>query len=168
MQLLQYQLITEINKMSKKAPFKKFTDLTIKLSKLNKSFLSCVEDELLFNGIYEINATQALMLKNIGEDKSNVSKTTTQGYYLGKNLSYNASALLNKGYLTKQVGDHDKRIIYLVLTEKGTGILNIVNNALLTQQESLTKIGINDNSIENISRIIDKFQIVLDRNIRII
>jgi DNA-binding MarR family transcriptional regulator len=148
-------------------PFKKFTDLTIKLSKLNKSFLSCVEDELLFNGIYEINATQALMLKNIGEDKSNVSKTTTQGYYLGKNLSYNSDALLKKGYLTKQVGISDKRCVYLVLTKKGSKVLGMVNNALLTQQESLTKIGIRDNSIENINIIIDKLQRVLDNNIRI-
>lgn len=146
---------------------KKFTDLTIKLSKLNKSFLSCVEDELLFNGIYDINSTQALMLKNIGEDKSNVSKTTTQGYYLGKNLSYNAASLLKKGYLTKQVEENDKRCVYLVLTEKGIEILIMVNNAILTQQESLTKVGIKDNSIENINSIIDKFQRVLDNNIRI-
>jgi len=149
-------------------PFKKFTDLTVKLSKLNKSFLSCVEDELLFNGIYEVNATQALMLKNIGEDKSNVSKTSTQGYYLGTNLSYNAASLLKKGYLTKQVDENDKRCVYLVLTENGISILKMVNKALLTQQKSLTKVGIKDTSIENINRIIDKFQRVLDSNIRIV
>lgn len=153
--------------MSPPTPFKNFIDLTVKLSKLNKSFLSCVEDELFFNGIYEINATQALMLKNIGEEKSNVSKTTTQGYYLGKNLSYNAAILLKKGYLVKQVGDSDRRFIYLVLTEKGTEILYMVNNALMTQQESLTKVGVKDNSIANINSIIDKLQRILDNNIRI-
>ncbi len=149
-------------------PFKKFTDLTVKLSKLNKSFLSFIGDELLFNGIYEINATQALMLKNIGEDKSNVSKTSTQGYYLGTNLSYNTASLLKKGYLTKQVEDNDKRCVYLVLTDKGVGILKMVNKALLSQQKSLTEVGIEDSSIENINTIIDKFQRVLDNNIRII
>lgn len=154
--------------MTSPTPFKKFTDLTIKLSKLNKSFLSCVEDELLFNGIYDINSTQALMLKNIGEDKSNVSKTTKQGYYLGTNLSYNAASLLKKGYLIKQVDENDKRCVYLILTDNGIAILKMVNKALLSQQKSLTKVGIKDSSIENINIIIDKFQRVLDNNIRIV
>jgi len=129
--------------------------------------MSCIEDELLFNGIYDINATQALMLKNIGQDKSNVHKTSTQGYYLGKNLSYNGDSLLKKGYIIKQQGYNDKRCVYLMLTEKGMEIFDIVNNALTVQQESLTKKGIKDNSIESINKIVDKLQRILDNNIRI-
>lgn len=146
--------------------FNNFVDLTIKLSKLNKSFLSCIEDRLSFNGIYEVTAIQSLILKNIGADKLNLSKASTKGYYLGKNISYNVASLLKKGYLTKQEKESDRRCVYLVLTEKGTQVLNVINNELSIQQKSLTKIGVGDNSIENINGIIDKLQIVLDRKIK--
>jgi len=126
-----------------------------------------VEDELSDKGIYDVNATQALMLKNIGGDKSYVQKTTTKGYYLGTNLSYNIAAMLKKGYLTKQIGYNDKRRVYLMLTDKGIEVLYIVNKALSVQQESLTKTGIEGNYIKDINKIVDKLQRVLDSNIRI-
>lgn len=155
------------NKMSKHTALKAFSELTLKLNKLNKLFMDRIEADLKFNNIYEINAVQALMLKNIGIGKTTVTQATTKGYYLGTNISYNITSLNNKGYLTKQTYYGDARCIYLVLTKKGHQVLKIINKTLLTQQESLTKDGLEDNAIENINSIIDKLQRVLDNSIRI-
>lgn len=144
-----------------------FADLTVKLSKVNKSFMNRVESELQLNDIYEINAVQALMLKNIGKSRTNVSKATTQGYYLGTNISYNLDILLKGGYLTKEVHEDDRRCAYLTITKKGSKILSIINDVLIDQQQSLTKEGIQDTFIENIISILDKLQASLDSNVRI-
>lgn len=153
--------------MSPLTPFGHFSDLTVKLSKVNRAFMNRVEIELQLNKIYEINASQALLLKNIGKSRTNVSKVCSQGYYLGTNISYNLNILLKGGYLTKEIYEEDRRCAYLFLTKKGTNILNIVNDVLIHQQESLTKVGIENNFIENIISILDKLQTSLDNSGRL-
>ncbi len=60
--------------------FGNFSELTVKLNKLNKLFMSRIDNELQFNGIHEINATQALMLVNIGNNKTTLANAQTNGY----------------------------------------------------------------------------------------
>lgn len=153
--------------MSPLTPFDLFSDLTVKLSKINQAFLNSLEYELDNHEIYEINVIQALMLKNIGDTKTNITKATSRGYYLGKNMSYNISALLSKGYLLKEIDNNDERSVCLILTKKGLKVLSIIDNAISSQVRSLTSEGVNDNFIENVNGIIDKMQIVLDKNARI-
>jgi len=144
-----------------------FSNLTMKLNKLNKLFMFRVESELQSRGIFEVNATQALMLINIGSEKATIAKTTNIGYYIGTNISYNINALLKKGYITKISSKDDKRSVYLSPSKKGIAIINIVKETLLFQHQSLTNEGVEDTFIINISNIIDKLQTILDNNVRI-
>ena len=52
--------------------------------------------------ITDINAVQALLLANIGEEEINVRELMNRGYYQGSNASYNLKKLVENGYLLQE------------------------------------------------------------------
>ena len=144
--------------------FEEFSNMTIKLNRLNKAFADFIDSILKHNNIYDLSSIQALILINIGEEKTNISRAVSKGYYLGTNTSYNIESLINKGYLKKQTCNEDMRCVYLTLTKKGIKALNVTNNAFLSQKKLLTKIGLGTTHIKKINRTIDALQNVLVGN----
>lgn len=147
--------------------FQNFSELTVRLNRLNKSFMDNLEYDLDIKGIDDINITQALMIKNIGNSKANITNITNHGYFIGTNITYNVNLLLQKGYLVKDMDTADNRCVYLSLTKKGLAILKIINSSMLSQKDALTNVGVKDIFIQNIISIIDKLQRVLQANVRI-
>src|SRR5438067_7193431 len=89
------------------------------VERLHRHFLEVVKLELDGLGIHDINNVQGMMLFNIGDAEMTVGELTLRGCYLGSNVSYNVSKLVEKGYLAAERSEHDRRSIRVRLTDKG-------------------------------------------------
>lgn len=89
------------------------------IERLHRHFLDVLRAELRAMHIEDINAVQALLLYNIGEDEVVIRDLKDRGYYHGSNVSYNIKKLTEFGYLTQERCAHDRRSIRLKLTDKG-------------------------------------------------
>ena len=89
------------------------------IGRVHRQFLEVVKLELDGMSIRDINNVQAMMLFNIGEAEMTVGELTLRGCYLGSNVSYNVKNMAEQGYLVQQRSVHDRRSVYVRLTEKG-------------------------------------------------
>jgi DNA-binding MarR family transcriptional regulator len=90
------------------------------VERLHRHFLDVVKLELDGLGIHDINNVQGLMLFNIGDaEMMTVGELTSRGCYLGSNVSYNVKKMVENGYLSQKRSVHDRRSIYVRLTDKG-------------------------------------------------
>ncbi len=96
------------------------------IERLHRHFLDVLRTETRRMGITDINAVQALLLYNIGEDEVAVRDLKDRGYYQGSNVSYNIKALTECGYLMQERSQHDRRSVRLKLTDKGMTLCNAV------------------------------------------
>lgn len=136
-----------------------FLNLSAKIVYLNKRFLEYLKNELEDNDIHGISAIQALIIKNIGTDKRNVWKTTNCGYYpIGTNLSYNINILIESGFVEKNQDRNDTRNAIISLTAKGLRILDIINGAIMSQENALFEVGISDKDLRATNKILDKLE----------
>ena len=111
------------------------------VERLHRRLLDVIKDEFDRRDIGEINAVQALLLYNIGDNELTASELRTRGYYLGSNVSYNVKKLVEMGYLHHARSRMDRRAVRISLTPKGKEIHDIV--AQLYDKHALTveKIG---------------------------
>ncbi|MCA1907177.1 MAG: MarR family transcriptional regulator, partial [Magnetospirillum sp.] len=63
------------------------------IERLHRHFLDVLRTELRRLGIDDINAVQALLLYNIGENEVVIRDLKDRGYYQGSNVSYNIKSL---------------------------------------------------------------------------
>ncbi len=89
------------------------------IERLHRHFLDVLRAELHRLEVDDINAVQALLLYNIGEDEVVIRDLKDRGYYHGSNVSYNIKKLTEFNYLQQERSTHDRRSIRLKLTEKG-------------------------------------------------
>jgi DNA-binding MarR family transcriptional regulator len=89
------------------------------IERLHRHFLDVLRAELRRKGIEDVNAVQALLLYNIGENDVVIRDLKDRGYYQGSNVSYNIKGLTEYGYLTQERSPHDRRSVRLKLTDKG-------------------------------------------------
>ncbi len=89
------------------------------IERLHRHFLDVLRAELHRLEVEDINAVQALLLYNIGEDEVVIRDLKDRGYYHGSNVSYNIKKLTEFNYLAQERSTHDRRSIRLKLTEKG-------------------------------------------------
>lgn len=120
---------------------KEYLELTRLVERLHRRFLDVLRAELNRMTIKDINAVQALLLANIGEEEIVIRDLVERGYYQGSNVSYNIKKLVDMGYLEQERSTHDRRSVRVRLTEKAMGVVQSVreleeNNALsLARQE---------------------------------
>ncbi len=69
------------------------------VERLHRLLLDVIKDEFERVGIIEINAVQALLLFNIGDNEVTAGELKTRGYYQGSNVSYNLKKLVDMGYM---------------------------------------------------------------------
>jgi DNA-binding MarR family transcriptional regulator len=105
---------------------KSYFDTVRLIERLHRHFLDVLRTELRNLGIEDINAVQALLLYNIGENEVVIRDLKDRGYYQGSNVSYNIKALTEAGYLTQERSPHDRRSVRLKLTDKGLELCNAV------------------------------------------
>jgi len=68
-----------------------------------------------------------MLLFNIGDARMSVGELTSRGYYLGSNVSYNARNLVENGYFAHERSVHDRRAVYVRLTDKGRTLRDRLN-----------------------------------------
>ena len=114
------------------------------VERLHRLLLDVIKDEFERVGVLEINAVQALLLFNIGDNEVTAGELKTRGYYQGSNVSYNLKKLVDMGYMHHQRCEIDRRSVRVRLTEKGRGIRDVVARLFLGHSEGLMSRGVLD------------------------
>lgn len=107
-------------------------EISIYGEKNYKLFLEVIKREIDKEGYIDINAVQAFMLMNMGENVVTIGEIISRGYYIGTNATYNIKKLIKSGYLDSSPSNYDKRAIYLKLTSKGFDLVQKLDK-ILTQ-----------------------------------
>lgn len=81
------------------------------VERLHRLLLDVIKDEFERVGVLEINAVQALLLYNIGDNEVTAGELKSRGYYQGSNVSYNLKKLVEMGYMHHQRSEIDRRSV---------------------------------------------------------
>ena len=112
------------------------------VERLHRLLLDVIKDEFERVGVLEINAVQALLLFNIGDNEVTAGELKSRGYYQGSNVSYNLKKLVDAGYMHHQRCEIDRRSVRVRLTEKGRGIHDVVSALFARHAEGLQAKGV--------------------------
>ena len=122
------------------------------VERLHRLLLDVIKDEFERIGILEINAVQALLLFNIGENEVTAGELKSRGYYQGSNVSYNLKKLVEAGYMHHQRSEVDRRSVRVRLTDKGREIRDAVGELFNRHAEGLVSRNVlNAEGIEDIN-----------------
>jgi len=103
-----------------------YLDLLALIERLHRLMLDVIKDEFERVGQLDLNAVQALLLYNIGDQELSAGELRSRGYYQGSNVSYNLKKLVESGYMHHERSDVDRRAVRVRLTEKGQNLRNQV------------------------------------------
>ncbi len=98
------------------------------VERLHRLLLDVIKDEFERLGLLDINAVQALLLFNIGDNEVTAGELKSRGYYQGSNVSYNLKKLVETGYMHHQRCEIDRRAVRVRLTEKGRHVREVVGD----------------------------------------
>ena len=107
------------------------------VERLHRLLLDVIKDEFERVGIIEINAVQALLLFNIGDNEVTAGELKTRGYYQGSNVSYNLKKLVDTGYMHHQRCEIDRRSVRVRLTPRGREIRDLISALFARHAEGL-------------------------------
>lgn len=119
-----------------------YLDSLALVERLHRLLLDVIKDEFERLGVLEINAVQALLLFNIGDNEVTAGELKTRGYYQGSNVSYNLKKLVEMGYMHHQRCEIDRRSVRVRLTEKGRGIRAVISKLFANHAEGLQAKGV--------------------------
>lgn len=119
-----------------------YLDSLALVERLHRLLLDVIKDEFERVGILEVNAVQALLLFNIGENEVTAGELKSRGYYQGSNVSYNLKKLVETGFMHHQRCEIDRRSVRVKLTERGREIRDIVEELFARHAEGLQQRGI--------------------------
>jgi DNA-binding MarR family transcriptional regulator len=112
------------------------------VERLHRLLLDVIKDEFERVGVLEINAVQALLLFNIGDNEVTAGELKSRGYYQGSNVSYNLKKLVEMGYMHHQRCEIDRRSVRVRLTVKGREIRDVVSGLFARHAEGLEAKGV--------------------------
>lgn len=112
------------------------------VERLHRLLLDVIKDEFERVNVLEINAVQALLLFNIGDNEVTAGELKTRGYYQGSNVSYNLKKLVEMGYMHHQRCEIDRRSVRVKLTSKGREIRETVANLFERHADGLQSKGV--------------------------
>ncbi|MGB0439322.1 MAG: MarR family winged helix-turn-helix transcriptional regulator [Paracoccaceae bacterium] len=121
-----------------------YLDSLALVERLHRLLLDVIKDEFERVGIIDINAVQALLLFNVGDNEVTAGELKTRGYYQGSNVSYNLKKLVDMGYMHHQRCEIDRRSVRVRLTEKGHDIRKIVDELFANHAEGIETRGVLD------------------------
>lgn len=114
-----------------------YLDALSLVERLHRLLLDVIKDEFERVGLLEINAVQALLLYNIGENEVTAGELKSRGYYQGSNVSYNLKKLVEMGYMHHQRCEIDRRSVRVRLTEKGRHVRQTVADLFTRHAQGL-------------------------------
>lgn len=112
------------------------------VERLHRLLLDVIKDEFERLGMLEINAVQALLLFNIGDNEVTAGELKTRGYYQGSNVSYNLKKLVEMGFMHHQRCEIDRRSVRVKLTPRGREIRDVVGRLFARHAEGLESKGV--------------------------
>ena len=119
-----------------------YLDALALVERLHRLLLDVIKDEFERVGMLEINAVQALLLFNVGDNEVTAGELKTRGYYQGSNVSYNLKKLVEMGFMHHQRCEIDRRSVRVRLTGKGREIRDVVGNLFARHAEGLQNKGV--------------------------
>ncbi|OJI95273.1 winged helix DNA-binding protein [Planktotalea frisia] len=81
------------------------------VERLHRLLLDVIKDEFERVNMLEINAVQALLLFNIGDNEVTAGELKSRGYYQGSNVSYNLKKLVEMDFMHHQRCEIDRRSV---------------------------------------------------------
>lgn len=114
-----------------------YLDALTLVERLHRLLLDVIKDEFERIGLLDINAVQALLLFNIGDNEVTAGELKSRGYYQGSNVSYNLKKLVDLGYMHHERSEIDRRSVRVRLTEKGRNTRLVVARLFATHAEGL-------------------------------
>ena len=114
-----------------------YLDALTLVERLHRLLLDVIKDEFERVGVLEINAVQALLLFNIGDNEVTAGELKTRGYYQGSNVSYNLKKLVEMGYMHHQRCEIDRRSVRVRLTARGREIRDLISALFARHAEGL-------------------------------
>lgn len=112
------------------------------VERLHRLLLDVIKDEFERVGVLEINAVQALLLFNIGDNEVTAGELKSRGYYQGSNVSYNLKKLVEMGYMHHQRCEIDRRSVRVRLTPKGRKIRDMIADLFARHADGLQSKGV--------------------------
>ena len=116
-----------------------YLDALSLVERLHRLLLDVIKDEFERVGILEINAVQALLLFNIGDNEVTAGELKSRGYYQGSNVSYNLKKLVEMGYMHHQRSEIDRRSVRVRLTASGREVRDVIGKLFGRHAEGLVK-----------------------------
>jgi len=112
------------------------------VERLHRLLLDVIKDEFERLGILEINAVQALLMFNIGDNEVTAGELKSRGYYQGSNVSYNLKKLVDMDYMHHQRCEIDRRSVRVRLTPKGRNVRDLVSELFARHADALESRGV--------------------------
>lgn len=119
-----------------------YLDALALVERLHRLLLDVIKDEFERVGMLEVNAVQALLLFNIGDNEVTAGELKTRGYYQGSNVSYNLKKLVEMGCMHHQRCEIDRRSVRVKLTPRGREIRDVVARLFARHAEGLESKGV--------------------------
>jgi len=107
------------------------------VERLHRLLLDVIKDEFERLGVLDVNAVQALLLFNIGDNELNAGELKSRGYYQGSNVSYNLKRLVEMGYMHHRRSEVDRRSVRVRLTDKGRRLRDVVARLFQSHAEGI-------------------------------
>lgn len=107
------------------------------IERLHRLLLDVVKDEFDRTGVSELNAVQALLLYNMGDNELTAGELKSRGFYMGSNVSYNLKKLVDMGYIDYERSETDKRSVRVSLSAKGRQAAEVVSRLYQRQLGSV-------------------------------
>ncbi len=129
------------------------------VERLHRLLLDVIKDEFERVGVLEINAVQALLLFNIGDNEVTAGELKSRGYYQGSNVSYNLKKLVEMGYMHHQRCEIDRRSVRVKLTDRGCKIRDVVSDLFSRHADGLQQKGVlGPEGIDDITRSLKRME----------
>lgn len=114
-----------------------YVDTLALIERLHRLLLDVIKDEFERLGHIDVNAVQALLLFNIGDNEVTAGELKSRGYYQGSNVSYNLKKLVDAGYMHHKRCEVDRRSVRVSLTEKGAAVSRVVEALFQRHHEEI-------------------------------
>ena len=150
---------TPIEQGTRPAYTAQYLDTLGLVERLHRLLLDVIKDEFERLGLLEINAVQALLIFNIGDNEVTAGELKSRGYYQGSNVSYNLKKLVDMGYMHHQRSEIDRRSVRVKLTQKGRTVRDVVGKLFARHAEGLeTRSIVSPESLEDINTSLKRME----------
>jgi DNA-binding MarR family transcriptional regulator len=111
------------------------------IERLHRLLLDVINDEFDRLGGSDLNAVQALLLYNMGDNELTAGELKSRGFYMGSNVSYNLKKLVEMGYIDYERSESDRRSVRVSLSAKGRQASDVVQKLYQRQLGSVETVG---------------------------